>query len=78
MTYNIVVTAIHDSIIGETESYVCQLWGDKLVIDDYKFGKPRWLLYSGGNVVSVGDVSNLHAVRKYPGGVVMNYTQRLI
>ena len=77
MTYNIVVTAIHDSIIGKTESYICQLWGDKLVIDD-RSGMPSWLLYSGGNVVSVGDVSNLHAARKYPGGVVMNYTQRLI
>ena len=77
MIYNIVITAIHDSIIGKTESYICQLWGDKLVIDD-KFDKPRWLLYSGDNVVSVGDVSDLHAASKYPGGVVMNYTQHLI
>ena len=77
MTYNIVITAIYDSIIGKTESYICQLWGDKLVIDD-KFGTPRWMLYSGSNVVSVGDVRNLHASRKYPGGVVMNYTLHLI
>ena len=77
MTYNIVVTAIHDSIIGKTESYICQLWGDKLVIDD-KFGTPRWMLYSAGNLVSVGDVSNLHASRNYPGGVVMSYVQHLI
>ena len=77
MTYNIIVTAIHDSIIGKTESYVCQLWGDKLVIDD-KFDTPRWLLYSGGNVVSVGDVSNLHALRKHTGVVVMNYVNHLI
>ena len=77
MNYNIVVTAIHDSIIGKTESYICQLWGDKLVIDD-KFGTPRWLLYSGGNVVSVGDVRNLHASCKHPGCAVMNYTLHLI
>ena len=77
MTYNIIVTAIHDSIIGKTESYICQLWGDKLVIND-EFGTLRWLLYSGDNVVSVGDVSNLHASRKYPGGAVMTYTQHLI
>ena len=77
MTYNIIVTAIHDSIIGKTESYVCQLWGDKLVIDD-KFDTPTWLLYSGGNVVSVGDVSNLHALRKHTGVVVMNYVKHLI
>ena len=77
MIYNIVVTAVHDSIIGKTESYICQLWGDKLVIDD-KFNTPRWLLYYGGNVVSVGDVRDLHASRKYPGGVVMAYTQHLI
>ena len=77
MTYNIVITAIHDSIIGKTESYICQLWGDKLVIDD-KFDTTRWLLYSGGNVVSVGDVSDLHAYRKYPEGVVMKYTTHLI
>ena len=76
MTYNIVITAIHDSIIGKIESYICQIWGDKLVIDD-KYGTPRWLLYSGGNVVSLGDVSNLHAASKYPGGVVMNYTMHL-
>ena len=77
MTYNIVVTAIHDSIIGKTESYICQLWGDKLVIDD-KFGTPRWLLYSGDNLVSVGDVRNLHASGKDPGCVNMNYTLQLI
>lgn len=77
MTYNIVITAIHDSIIGKTESYICQLWGDKLVIDD-KFGTPRWLLYSGGNVVSVGDVRNLHASSKNTDCVVMNYTTHLI
>ena len=77
MTYNIVVTAIHDSIIGKTESYICQLWGDKLVIDD-KFGTPRWLLYSGCNVVSVGDVRNLHASSKNTGCAVMNYTMHLI
>ena len=77
MTYNIVVTAIHDSIIGKTESYICQLWGDKLVIDD-KSDMPRWLLYSGSNVVSVGDVRNLHASSKDPGCVVMNYTLHLI
>ena len=77
MTYNIVITAIHDSIIGKTESYICQLWGDKLVIDD-KFGTPRWLLYSGDNVVSVGDVSNLHASTKNSRCAVMNYTMHLI
>lgn len=77
MTYDIIVTAIHDSIIGRTESYVCQLWGDKLVIDD-KFGTSRWLLYSGDNVVSVGDVRDLHASRKYPGGAVMTYAQHFI
>jgi hypothetical protein len=77
MTYNIVVTAIHDSIIGKTESYICQLWGDKLVIDD-KFDTPRWLLYSGYNVVSVGDVRNLHASCKHSGCVNMNYTLHLI
>ena len=77
MTYNIVVTAIHDSIIVKTESYICQLWGDKLVIDD-KFGTPRWLLYSGDNLVSVGDVRNLHASGKYPDCVNMSYTLHLI
>ena len=77
MTYNIVVTAIHDSIIGKTESYVCQLWGDKLVIND-KSVAPRWLLYSGNKVVSVGDVRNLHASSNGPCCVVMNYTTRLI
>ena len=77
MMYNIVITAIHDSIIGKTESYICQLWGDKLVIDD-KFGMPRWLLYSGSKVVSVGDVRNLHAFSKGNGCVVMNYTTHLI
>ena len=77
MTYNIIVTAIHDSIIGRTESYICQLWGDELVIDD-TFGTPRWLLYSDGMVVSVGDVKDLHASRNYSGGVVMTYTQHLI
>ena len=77
MTYNIVVTAIHDSIIGKIDSYVCQLWGDKLVIDD-KFNTPRWLLYSGGNLVSVGDVRNLHAYSKNTDCVVMNYTMHLI
>ena len=77
MTYNIIVTAIHDSIIGKTESYICQLWGDKLVIYD-KSDMPRWILYSGGNVVAVGDVCDLHASSKYPGGAVMTYTNHLI
>lgn len=78
MTYNIVISAIHDSpFIGKTESYICQLWGDKLVIED-KFDTPRWLLYSGGNVVCVGDVSNLHASRQYPDCVFMNYVLHLI
>lgn len=77
MTYNIVVTAIHDSIIGKTESYICRLWGDKLVIND-KFGTPRWLLYSGDNVVSVGDVRNLHAVSNCLDVVTLNYTPHLI
>lgn len=77
MTYNIVITAIHDSIFGKTESYICQLWGDKLVIDD-KYDTPRWLLYSGGDVVSVGDVSNLHASSNNTHCVVMKYTKHLI
>lgn len=78
MSYNIVVTAIHDSrIIGKTASYICQLWGDKLVIDD-KLGICRWLLYSGGNVVCVGDVSNLHASKQSPDCVFMNYVLHLI
>lgn len=77
MTYNIRVNAIHDSIIGKTESYICQLWGDRLVIDD-GFGTPRWLLYSGSNVVSVGDASNLHAYCKDSGCAVMDYTVHLI
>ena len=77
MTYNIVITAIHDSIIGKTESYICQLWGDRLVVDD-KSCMPRWLLYSGSNVVSVGDVRNLHASSKNTDCVVMNYTPHLI
>lgn len=77
MTYNIKVTAIHDSIIGKTESYICQLWGDKLVIND-KSGIPCWLLYSGDNVVSVGDVRDLHASRKHLDTVVMVYTRHLI
>ena len=77
MTYSIIVTAIHDSIIGKTESYICRLWGDKFVIND-TFGTPCWLLYSGDMVVSTGTVKDLHASSNYPGGVVMNYTQHLI
>ena len=56
----IICMPIVDDFLGPHKSYFCQMWGDKIEFTTTSTGD-KWILYSGNNVVSCGDVSCLHA-----------------
>jgi len=73
MLYNICVYPIIYTAYGTEESYVCQMWGDRLEIDHRQY-LDMWLLFSGNELVSCGDVRDLHAYKRDGENVFMRYT----
>lgn len=73
MLYNICVYPIIYTAYGTEKSYVCQMWGDRLEIDHRQY-LDMWLLFSGNELVSCGDVRDLHAYKRDGENVFMRYT----
>lgn len=76
MLYNINVYPIVHRFGGTDESYACQMWGDRLEIEHRKY-LDMWLLYSGKELVSCGDVRDLHAYKRDGENVFMKYTPHI-
>lgn len=76
MLYNITVYPIVHRFGGTDEAYVCQMWGDRLEIDHRDY-LDMWLLFSGQEVVSCGDVRDLHAYKRVGENVFMKYTPHI-
>lgn len=76
MLYNICVYPIIYTAYGTREGYACQMWGDRLEIDHRSY-LDVWMLYMGDEIVSVGDVRDLHAYKKDGQTVMMKYSPRV-
>ena len=76
MLYNITVYPMVQRFGGTDEAYVCQMWGDRLEIDHRKY-LDMWLLFSGQEVVSCGDVRDLHAYKRDGENVFMKYAPHI-